>query len=58
MRVAIRRALRVGRRNSGIPVEDLGVVADETHLLTRRDVMGLRPNTDLLAHAARLLAKQ
>ncbi|MFI2437238.1 S41 family peptidase [Streptomyces sp. NPDC018693] len=52
MRVSIRRTLRVGP-NSGTPVEDLGVVPDELHKMTRRDL--LEDNTDLLDHAGRLL---
>ncbi|MBN1660524.1 MAG: amidohydrolase family protein [Anaerolineae bacterium] len=52
MRVAIRRTLRVGER-SGIPVEDLGVVPDHRHLLTRRDL--LESNADLMDHAAAIL---
>jgi hypothetical protein len=54
MRVAIRRGLRVGKR-AGIPVEDLGIVPDEQHRMTRGDVLGT--NEDLLNHAAALLAK-
>ena len=53
MRVAIRRTLRVGRL-SGTPVEDLGVVPDERHDMTRRDV--LQNNVDLLEKAGSLLA--
>ncbi|MEV5553007.1 S41 family peptidase [Nonomuraea wenchangensis] len=53
MRVAIRRTLRVHDR-AGTPVEDLGVVPDERHRMTRRDVLG--GNADLLEHAGRLLA--
>jgi Peptidase family S41 len=52
-RVALRRCLRVGAR-SGQPVEDLGVVPDERHELTRRDV--LEDNADLMERAGRLLA--
>jgi C-terminal processing protease CtpA/Prc len=53
MRVSIRRTLRVGER-AGTPVEDLGVVPDERHFMSRADV--LRGNVDLIEHAARLLA--
>ncbi|MEU4514383.1 S41 family peptidase [Nonomuraea wenchangensis] len=53
MRVAIRRTVRVHDR-AGTPVEDLGVVPDERHRMTRRDVLG--GNADLLEHAGRLLA--
>lgn len=54
VRVAIRRTLGVGP-NAGMPLEDLGVVPDERHHLTRRDV--LEDNQDLIAHAAELLAR-
>jgi Peptidase family S41 len=53
MRVAIRRTLRVGRR-AGAPVEDLGVIADERHDLTRNDL--LKGNVDLINRAGKLLA--
>ena len=53
MRVAIRRSLRVGNL-AGTPVEDLGVVPDHRHDLTRRDV--LEGNPDLLDAAGALLA--
>ncbi|MGP3969864.1 S41 family peptidase [Streptomyces sp. 6N223] len=52
MRVSIRRTLRVGPQ-SGTPVEDLGVVPDKLHRMTRRDL--LEGNIDLLDHAGRLL---
>ena len=53
MRVAIRRTLRVGRR-AGAPVEDLGVIPDERHDLTRDDL--LKGNVDLINRAGELLA--
>lgn len=53
MRVSIRRTLRVGTE-SGTPVEDLGVVPDVVHRLTRDDL--LSGNTDLLDAAGQLLA--
>jgi hypothetical protein len=53
MRVAIRRTVRVGRR-AGTPVEDLGVVPDVRHRMTRDDVLG--SNQDLIAAAAAQLA--
>ena len=53
MRVSIRRTLRVGKE-SGTPVEDLGVVPDVVHRLTRDDL--LSGNTDLLDAAGQLLA--
>jgi hypothetical protein len=55
MRVSLRRCLRVGSR-SGQPVEDLGVVPDALHALTRRDL--LEENTDLMAVAGALLAQR
>ncbi len=55
MRVALRRSLRVGTR-MGQPVEDLGVVPDTLHELTKRDL--LEENADLLAAAGALLAQR
>lgn len=52
MRVSIRRTLRVGAL-SGTPVEDLGVIPDELHRMTRRDL--LEDNADLFDRAGRLL---
>jgi hypothetical protein len=52
-RVAVRRVTRVGER-AGAPIEDLGIVPDEQHRLTRNDV--LNKNEDLIARAAVLLA--
>ena len=54
MRVAIRRTTRVGAR-AGVPVEDLGVVPDALHDMTRADL--LDGNVDLVAKAGQLLAK-
>ncbi len=51
--VALRRTLRVGER-VGMPLEDLGVMPNHTHLMTRDDV--LHQNRDLLARAGELLA--
>jgi C-terminal processing protease CtpA/Prc len=53
LRVAVRRTVRVGSR-AGTPVEDLGIVPDERHAMTRRDLLG--GNVDLIEHAGRLLA--
>ena len=53
-RVALRRCLRVGKR-WGQPVEDLGVIPDVRHKLTRRDL--LESNVDLMEKAGALLAK-
>jgi C-terminal processing protease CtpA/Prc len=55
MRVALRRSTRVGPM-AGVPLEDLGVVPDEIHRITRNDLFN--DNVDLIAHAASLLAKQ
>jgi len=53
MRVAIRRTLRVGAQ-AGTELEDLGVVPDERHNMTRADI--LNKNVDLMEHAGKLLA--
>ena len=53
MRVSLRRTLRVGDR-AGQPVEDLGVMRDEAHRMTRDDL--LNSNRDLLNRAGALLA--
>jgi hypothetical protein len=53
MRVSIRRTLRVGDL-AGTPVEDLGVVPDHLHRMTREDV--LSDNVDLLNRAGERLA--
>ena len=55
MRVAIRRTLRVGAA-AGTPVEDLGVVPDERHLMTRRDIE--HDNIDVITRAVSLLRNQ
>jgi C-terminal processing protease CtpA/Prc len=52
-RVALRRSLRVGDR-FGQPVEDLGVLPDVRHHLTKRDL--LDHNADLMEKAGELLA--
>lgn len=53
MRVSIRRTLRVGPRE-GVPVEDLGVIPDKRHFLTR-DFL-LNSNVDLINKAGSMLA--
>lgn len=53
LRVAIRRTLRVGAR-AGTPVEDIGVVPEHIHLITRNDLV--QDNVDLFAAAGALLA--
>jgi hypothetical protein len=55
MRVAIRRTSRVGKR-AGDPLEDLGVVSDRIHRMTRRDL--LERNVDLIEEAAQVLAER
>ncbi|MFI5707049.1 S41 family peptidase [Kribbella sp. NPDC051620] len=55
MRVALRRSLRVGTR-IGQPLEDLGVVPDQLHELTKRDL--IEENADLMAAAGALLAER
>jgi C-terminal processing protease CtpA/Prc len=52
-RVAIRRTTRVNTR-AGVPLEDLGVVPDEVHAMTRDDL--LNGNRDLIELAASRLA--
>lgn len=52
MRVAVRRTTRVGE-NSGVPVEDLGIVPDQIHRMTRDDLF--ENNKDLIEAAAALL---
>jgi hypothetical protein len=52
-RVAVRRCTRVGKRAGGL-IEDLGVVPDVIHHLTRRDV--LSENVDLINRAGEMLA--
>ncbi len=51
-RSAIRRSTRVGAK-AGVPLEDLGVQPDATHLMTRRDI--LEGNVDLINSAAQML---
>jgi C-terminal processing protease CtpA/Prc len=53
-RVAIRRTTRVGE-HAGVPVEDVGVVPDEVHQMTRADV--LTDNRDLLERAGAILSR-
>jgi len=53
MRVAIRRTLRV-HEHEGMPLEDLGVVPDYKHAMTKDDL--LNDNCDLLTNAAGILA--
>ena len=55
MVVAIRRSTRVGK-HAGRPLEELGIVPDERHHMTSRDVLGT--NDDLIKRAAKILAKK
>jgi hypothetical protein len=55
MVVALRRSIRVGR-HAGRPLEELGIVPDERHYMTRADVLGT--NEDLTKRAAKILAKK
>ncbi|WP_250034492.1 S41 family peptidase [Paractinoplanes maris] len=52
--LVIRRVLRVGA-NAGTPLEDYGVVPDEVHHSTRRDI--LHDDADLMVAAVELLEK-
>ena len=52
MRVSIRRTLRVGEE-AGTPVEDLGIVPDFLHEMTRQDL--LNHNIDLINRAVEIL---
>jgi len=52
MRVSIRRTLRVGEE-AGTPVEDLGIVPDFRHEMTRQDL--LNHNIDLINRAVEIL---
>jgi len=47
--LAMRRSIRVGR-NSGRPLEELGIVPDDRHYMTKRDL--LEGNNDLIKKAA------
>lgn len=53
--VSVRRSTRIGKR-AGVTLEDLGVVPEHIHQMTRDDV--LLANIDLINHAGRLLATQ
>ena len=53
--VAMRRSIRVGL-NAGAPLEELGVLPDVLHAMTKRDL--LDDNVDLLARAARLIRQR
>jgi len=53
--VSLRRSLRVGKRWGGQVVEDLGVIRDARHRMTRRD--HLENNPDLMEKAGELLVQ-
>jgi C-terminal processing protease CtpA/Prc len=55
LRVAIRRTIRVGV-NAGTVVEDLGIIPDYVHHMTRNDV--LNGNKDLIREATRILSQR
>jgi len=50
--IAVRRSIRVGK-HAGRPLEELGIVPDHRHYMTKRDVMA--SNDDLIERAARIL---
>jgi hypothetical protein len=55
MKVALRRSIRVGRQ-TGRPLEELGIVPDNRHFITRNDL--LNRNSDLIREAAKILSKK
>ena len=55
MRVALLRSLRVGTR-AGTPLEDLGVIPDDRHYMTKDDL--LESNVDLINYAAKKFAQK
>ncbi len=55
MSVAVRRSVRVGK-HSGRPLEELGIIPDHRHYMTRNDLLGR--NRDLIKQAAKLLIKE
>ena len=52
LRIAIRRSIRVGRRE-GRPLEELGITPNRRYYMTKRDLVG--HNEDLIAEAVRIL---
>ena len=56
MRVAFRRSIRVGNRAAGRPLEDLGVIPDARHHMTKADLVN--NNSDMLKRAIRILASR
>jgi C-terminal processing protease CtpA/Prc len=55
MQAAIRRSIRVGKQ-AGQPLEELGIVPDRRHFMTRDDL--LNRNVDLLQKAASILMER
>lgn len=55
MSVAFRRSVRV-RNRAGMPLEDLGVVPDKRHYMTKDDL--LSRNKDLINHAIKILSRK
>jgi len=55
MRVALRRTVRV-RGEAGTELEDLGIAPDDSHKLTRADL--LKKNVDLINAAGTILIKK
>lgn len=53
--LAVRRSIRVGR-HAGRPLEELGIVPDHRHYMTRKDVLG--SNENLIRRAAKILTKK
>jgi len=51
--LAVRRSIRVGS-HAGRPLEELGIIPDRRHYMTKRDIM--KSNEDLISKAARILA--
>ena len=56
MRVALRRATRVGRNTLGSPIEGFGIQPDAIHRMTSKDL--LEKNVDLIAKAGELLVQE
>ncbi|MCI0486798.1 MAG: S41 family peptidase, partial [Blastocatellia bacterium] len=52
MNVAVRRSIRVGKQ-VGRPLEELGIVPDRRHYMTRNDLLNRNP--DMIEKAARML---
>jgi C-terminal processing protease CtpA/Prc len=53
--LAVRRSIRVGS-HAGRPLEELGIIPDQRHYMTKRDIM--KSNEDLIARAAEILARK